>query len=55
MTPLFPFSNQNIFLRIVSVENLHNICLGLFVIGVFIYLLKKVFLNNTEGGQQNAP
>ncbi len=42
MTPLFPFSNQNIFLRIVSVEHLHYICLGLFVIGVFIYLLKKV-------------
>ena len=43
MTPLFPFSNENIFLRIVSVENLHYICLGLFVIGVFIYLIKKVF------------
>ena len=43
MTPLFPFSNQNLFLRIVSAENLHYICLGLFVIGVFIYLLKKVF------------
>ena len=43
MTPLFPFSNENIFLRIVSVGNLHYICLGLFVIGVFIYLIKKVF------------
>ena len=42
MTPLFPFSNQNIFLRIVSVENLHYICLVLFLIGVFIYLLKKL-------------
>ena len=44
MKPLFPFSNENIFLRIVSVENLHYICLGFFVIGVFIYLIKKVFL-----------
>ena len=43
MTPLFPFSNQNIFLRIISVEKLHYICLGLFVIAVVIYLLKKVF------------
>jgi len=43
MTPLFPFSNENIFLRIVSVENLHYICLVLFLIGVFIYLIKKVF------------
>ena len=42
MTPLSPFSNQNIFLRIVSVENLHYICLRLFLIGVFIYLLKKL-------------
>ena len=42
MTPLFPFSNENIFLRIVSVENLHYICLGLFLIGIFIYLLKKL-------------
>ena len=42
MTPLFPFSNQNIFLKIVSVENLHYICLGLFLIGVLIYLLKKL-------------
>ena len=42
MTPLFPFSNQNIFLRIVSVENLHYICLVLFLVGVFIYLLKKL-------------
>ena len=44
MTPLSPFSNKNIFLRIVSVENLHFICLGLFMIGVLIYFLKKVFL-----------
>ena len=44
MKPLFPFSYENIFLRIVSIENLHYICLGLFVIGVFIYLIKKVFL-----------
>ena len=43
MAPLYPFSNQNIFLRIVSVENLHFICLGLFVIGVFVYLFKKKF------------
>ena len=43
MTPLFPFSKQNIFLRIVSIENLHYICLALFVTGVVIYLLKKVF------------
>ena len=43
MTPLFPFSNENIFLKIVSVENLRYICLGLFVIGVFIYFIKKFF------------
>jgi hypothetical protein len=43
MTPLFPFSSQNIFLKIVSVEILHFICLGLFIVGVFIYLLKKIF------------
>ena len=42
MTPLFPFSNENIFLRIVSVEMLHSICIGLFVVGVLIYFLKKL-------------
>ena len=42
MTPLFPFSNENIFLRIVSVEMLHSICIGLFIVGVLIYFLKKL-------------
>ena len=40
---MFPFSNKNIFLRIVSVENLHFVCLGLFIIGILIYFLKKIF------------
>ena len=43
VAPLFPFTSKNIFLRIVSVENLHFVCLGLFIIGIFIYFLKKVF------------
>ena len=45
MTPFFPFTNHNGFLRVISVENLHNICLGLFAIGIFVYLLRKFFLS----------
>ena len=45
MTPLSPFTNNNALLRIISIENLHYICLGLFAIGIFIFLFRKLFLN----------
>ena len=45
MTPFSPFSNHNGLLRIISIENLHYICLGLFAMGIFIYLFRKLFLN----------
>ena len=45
MTPLSPFTNYNGLLRIISIENLHYICLGLFAMGIFIYLFRKLFLN----------
>ena len=42
ITPLKPFTNQNNFLQIISIENLHYICLALFAMGLFIYLMKKI-------------
>ena len=45
VTPFSPFTNHNGLLRIISIENLHYICLGLFAIGIFVYLLRKLFLN----------
>ena len=45
MTPFSPLTNQNDFLRIISVENLHYICLGLFIIGIFVYIFRNLFLN----------
>ena len=42
ITPLKPFTNQNNFLQIISIENLQYICLGLFAMGLFIYLMKKI-------------
>ena len=43
VTPFSPFTNHNGLLRIISIENLHYICLGLFAMGIFVYLFKKLF------------
>ena len=41
IVPLAPFTNLNNFLGIISIENLQYICLGSFVIGLVIYLVRK--------------
>ena len=46
ITPLSPFTNHNNLLRIISIEHLHYVCLGLFAIGVFVYLVRKLLFDN---------
>ena len=46
ITPLSPFTNHNNLLRIISIEHLHYVCLGLFAIGVFVYLVRKLLFDS---------
>ena len=46
ITPLSPFTNHNNLLRIISIEYLHYVCLGLFAIGVFVYLVRKLLFDS---------
>ena len=41
IVPLAPFTNLNNLLGIISIESLQYICLGSFVIGLVIYLVRK--------------
>ena len=40
MRPLFPFSDQNYLLGLISLQNMYYLCIGAFLIGIIIYFLK---------------
>mgnify|MGYP001207067762 CR=1 FL=1 len=42
IAPLAPFTNQNYFLDMISIQNIYYICLGCFLIGSFIFFLKLI-------------
>ena len=44
MSPFFPFSDYNGLQRIISVGTLHDLCTGLFVLGILIYVLRKLVI-----------
>ena len=41
IAPLSPFTNINNILGIITIENLQYICLGSFIFGLIIYLVRK--------------
>ena len=43
-TSFFPFSDYNGLQRILSVGTLHDLCTGLFVLGIFIFVLRKLII-----------
>ena len=42
VVPLSPFTNINNLLGIISIENLQYACLGSFIIGLIIYIVRKL-------------
>ena len=40
MRPLFPFSDQNYLLGLISLQNIYYLCIGAFLIGIIIYFFK---------------
>ena len=44
MSPFFPFSDYNELQRIISVGTLHDLCTGLFVLGILIFVLRKLVI-----------
>ena len=40
MKPLFPFSDQNYLLGLISLQNIYYLCIGAFLIGIIIYFFK---------------
>ena len=44
MSPFSPFSDYNGLQRIISVSTLHDLCTGLFVLGLFIFVLRKLVI-----------
>tara|TARA_B100001093_G_C26709166_1_gene962641 strand:+ start:278 stop:790 length:513 start_codon:yes stop_codon:yes gene_type:complete len=41
MKPYFPFSDTNHLLGLISLQNIQYLCLGLFFVGIMIYIFKK--------------
>ena len=41
MRPLFPFSDQNLLLGLISLQNMYYLCVSAFIIGIMIYFIKK--------------
>ena len=44
MSPFFPFSDYNGLQRIISVGTLHDLCTGLFVLGILIFVVRKLVI-----------
>ena len=44
MYPFFPFSDYNGLQRIISVGTLHDLCTGLFVLGILIFVFRKLVI-----------
>ena len=44
MSPFFPFSDYNGLQRIISIETLHDLCTGLFVLGILIFVVRKLVI-----------
>ncbi len=44
MSPFFPFSDYNGLQRIISVGTLHDLCAGLFGLGILIFVLRKLVI-----------
>ena len=39
MRPYFPFSEKNHLLGLISLQNTYYLCIGLFLVGVIIYVI----------------
>lgn len=39
--PLSPFSNENVLLGTLSIPFLHSLCLGMGILGILIFLMKR--------------
>ena len=44
MSPFFPVSDYNGLQRIISIESLHDLCTGLFVLGILIFVVRKLVI-----------
>ena len=44
MSPFFPFSDYNGLQGIISVGSLHDLCTGLFVLGILIFVVRKLVI-----------
>ena len=44
MSPFSPFSDYNGLQRIISVGSLHDLCTGLFVLGILIFVVRKLVI-----------
>lgn len=48
MKPYFPFSDENHLLGLISLKNTYYLCIGLFVVGVLVYIYN---VNNKKDGR----
>ena len=44
MSPFFPFSDYNSLHKVISVGTLHDLCTGLFVLGILIFVFRKLII-----------
>ena len=44
MSPFFPFSDYNGLQRVISIGTLHDLCTGLFVLGILIFVFRKLVI-----------
>ncbi len=44
MSPFFPFSDYNSLHKVISVGTLHDLCTGLFVLGILIFVFRKLVI-----------